>query len=241
MPSWAIHLAATTKLAKKIKYDKDNKNIFLLGNILPDILNGHVIKNISHIVTHKDAHFEKEVQICNHKENRYDIQGFYEQYKNQFDNPLIFGYYTHLLTDFYWNDLTYGKHGIFDEEKNLLGLTLNDGQPLYASNEELRRTKTNDFKLFSNYIYENKLAEIPKYDESMLCYSKDVTWLNLQKQDIIEALNYLDGVSSLKTKIDIEENEYRVFSEEEMKEHLEKCVNFIEKKIDKKCVEMGKT
>lgn len=227
MPSWAIHLAVTTKLESKTNYNKTNKNIFLLGNILPDILNGHVIKNISHIVPHKQAHFEKEVQIGNHKEWRYDIQGFYETYKKQFDNPLIFGYYTHVLTDFYWNDLTYGQKGIFDDEKNLIGLQLNNGQQLLDTKEELRRTKTNDFKLFSNYIYINKLADIPKYDEKMLEYAKDVTWLDLQKNDIIETINYLEGMASLKNKIDIEEPDYRVFSEKEMMEHLEKCVNFI--------------
>ena len=31
--------------------------------------------------------------------------------------------------------------------------------------KEIRKIKTNDFKLFSNYIYENKLAKVPKYDE----------------------------------------------------------------------------
>ena len=233
MPSWAIHLAVATKLEPKINYNKTNKNIFLLGNVLPDILNGHVIKNISHIVPHKQAHFEKEVQIGNHKEYRYDIQGFYETYKNQFDNPLIFGYYTHLLTDLYWNDLTYGQKGIFDDEKNLIGLQLNNGQQLLNTKDELRRTKTNDFKLFSNYIYINKIADIPEYDEKMLEYAKDVTWLDLQEEDIVETITYLDGMATLKNKIDIEEPDYRVFSEKEMMEHLEKCVNFIEDTIRK--------
>ncbi len=48
MPSWAIHLGVTTKINEKLNYQKVKKNIFLLGNILPDILNGHVIK-IYHI------------------------------------------------------------------------------------------------------------------------------------------------------------------------------------------------
>ena len=46
MPSWAIHLGVTTKINEKIKLSESEKNIFLLGNILPDILNGHVIKNM---------------------------------------------------------------------------------------------------------------------------------------------------------------------------------------------------
>ena len=233
MPSWAIHLAVTTKLEPKIKYNKNNKNIFLFGNVLPDILNGHVIKNISHIVPHKQAHFEKEVQIGNHKEWRYDIQGFYETYKNQFDNPLILGYYTHLLTDFYWNDLTYGKKGIFDGDKNLIGLQLNNGQSLLDVKDELRRTKTNDFKLFSDYIYKNKLADIPTYDEKILEYTQEVTWLDIQKNDILKTITYLEGMASLENKIEIEEPYYRVFSEKEMMEHMEKCVNFIADTIEK--------
>ena len=162
MPSWAIHLGVTTKINEKIKLSESEKNIFLLGNILPDILNGHVIKNISHIVPHKEAHMEKPVQVGNHIEYRYDLDGFLEKYKEKFSNPLILGYYTHLLTDFYWNDLTYGQLGIFDENKNLIGIKLNNGKEYKCSKEEIRKIKTNDFKLFSNYIYENKLAKVPK-------------------------------------------------------------------------------
>ena len=40
-------------------------------------------------------------------------------------------------------------------------------------------------------------------------------------------------MASLKNKINIEEPYYRVFSEKEMLEHLEKCVNFIEETIRK--------
>ena len=173
MPSWAIHLGVTTKINEKIKLTESEKNIFLLGNILPDILNGHVIKNISHIVPHKEAHMEKPVQVGNHIEYRYDLDGFLEKYKGKFSNPLMLGYYTHLLTDFYWNDLAYGQLGIFDENKNLIGIKLNNGKEYKCSKEEIRKIKTNDFKLFSNYIYENKLTKVPKYDEKMLEYAKE--------------------------------------------------------------------
>ena len=69
----------------------------LLGNILPDILNGYVIKNISHKLTHNGTHFAVEVQIGNHKEHRHDIQGFYNNYYNKFNNPLLLGYYAHMI------------------------------------------------------------------------------------------------------------------------------------------------
>lgn len=228
MPSWAIHLGVTTKINEKIKLSESEKNIFLLGNILPDILNGHVIKNISHIVPHKEAHIEKPVQVGNHIEYRYDLDGFLEKYKEKFSNPLILGYYTHLLTDFYWNNLTYGQLGIFDENKNLIGIKLNNGKEYKCSKEEIRKIKTNDFKLFSNYIYENKLAKVPKYDEKMLEYAKELTWLDLKKDDILEAIKYLEDMAELKIQLEIDFPDYKIFTQEEMENHLNKCIKFIE-------------
>ncbi len=231
MPSWAIHLAVTKKLNQKNNLNVQNKNIFLLGNIIPDILNGYVIKNISHVVTHKETHIEKLVQIGTHTEYRYDLEGFVNTYRDKFENPLILGYYTHLLTDFYWNNLTYGKMGIFDEDKNLIGLKLNNGDKLIAPKENLRKTKTNDFNIFSKYIYKNHLADVPKFDEKMLENAKQLDWLNIQKQDILEAIKYLQDMASLKTEFELEEKEYKIFSEEKMMENLENCVNLIEENL----------
>lgn len=227
MPSWAIHLAVATQLNKKIKLNEQNKNIFLLGNILPDILNGYVIKNISHIVPHREAHMEIPVKIENHIEYRYDLKGFLEKYKEKFENPMMLGYYTHLLTDFYWNDLTYGKLGVFDKNKNLIGLKMYNEKIYMAPKAELRKIKTNDFKLFSKSIYENKCTDIPTYDEKMLEYAEELKWLDLQKCDILEGIKYLENMASLKTKLEIECPDYIIFSEKEMQEHLKKCVDFI--------------
>ena len=206
MPSWAIHLAVATQLNKKIKLNEQNKNIFLLGNILPDILNGYVIKNISHIVPHREAHME---------------------IPEKFENPMMLGYYTHLLTDFYWNDLTYGRLGVFDKNKNLIGLKMYNEKIYMAPKAELRKIKTNDFKLFSKSIYENKCTDIPTYDEKMLEYAEELKWLDLQKCDILEGIKYLENMASLKTKLEIECPDYIIFSEKEMQEHLKKCVDFI--------------
>lgn len=231
MPAWAIHLEVTTKINEKTKFEDKKKNIFLLGNILPDILNGHVIKNISHIVPHKEAHMEKPVRIGDHIEYRYDLDGFFERYKEKFDNPFMLGYYTHLLTDFYWNDLTYGQLGIFDESKKLIGIRLNDGKEFRGSKEDIRKMKTNDFKLFSRYIYKNKLAQIPYYDEKMLDYAKDLDWLDLQKSDILEATKYLDDMANFKIELDLNSPYYSIFSNDLMERHVEKCVEFVEKKL----------
>ncbi len=227
MPAWAIHLATATQLNKKLNINSQDKNIFLLGNILPDILNGYVVKNISHQVSHNKTHFAVEVQINNHKEHRHDIQGFYDKYHKQFNNPLILGYYTHIITDTFWNNVTYGGKGIFNEDKFLIGLQLRNGKQIIAPKDNLRKIKTNDFKIFSKHIYEKHLADIPEYDEKMLEYAKDIPWLTLEKQDILETIKYLEEVSSLKKSIELDTTEYQIFSPEEIQSIFDNCIKKI--------------
>lgn len=231
MPAWAIHLAIATKINKNSNKTSQFKNAFLLGNIMPDILNGFVVKNVSHKISHNETHFAVEVQINNHKERRHDIQGFYNKYNNKFDNPLVLGYYAHILTDTFWNNIAYGEKGIFNEDKYLIGLKLANGKEIFAQKDDLRKIKTNDFKIFSKYIYENKLAEIPYYDEKLLEYANNIDWLKLEKEDIIETIRYLEEMSKLEKPIEIDYPEYQIFSQNEMETIFNNCVEMLEDKI----------
>ncbi len=110
MPAWGIHLATTKKLLEKINI-KD-KNDFIFGNILPDILNGYLIKDVSNIVTHKDSHFDiyKGEKFSNYKR-------FYEEYNDKLNNKVVFGYLIHLMTDNLWNKKFYNKKAIYKDDK----------------------------------------------------------------------------------------------------------------------------
>ncbi len=232
MPSWAIHLAIATKLNKKLKFNNQDKNIFLLGNLLPDVLNGFLVENISHTVSHLETHFAVEVQICNHKEHRHDITGFYNKYHSKFSNPLILGYYSHIISDTFWNSTVYGTKGVLDEDKKVIGLKLKNGENFLAPRETLRKIKTNDFKIFSKYIYENNLADIPVYDEKMLEYAKDIDWLNLEKSDIQETIKYIEEMARLKKPLELECPDYQIFSQEEMQKIFDDCIEDIENKLN---------
>ena len=48
MPSWGVHLGIANKVLKNI--DNIDKNLFMFGNVTPDINNGYVIKNVSKII-----------------------------------------------------------------------------------------------------------------------------------------------------------------------------------------------
>lgn len=110
MPAWGIHLATTKKLLEKINI-KD-KNDFIFGNILPDILNGYLIKDVSNIVTHKDSHYDiyKGEKFSNYKR-------FYEKYNDKLNNKVVFGYLIHLMTDNLWNKKFYNKKAIYKDDK----------------------------------------------------------------------------------------------------------------------------
>lgn len=107
MPSWGIHLATAKKIIDRV--DIENKNDFIFGNILPDILNGYLIKDVSNIVKHSDAHYD-----AYQKERFSGYKIFYEQYNHNLDNKVVLGYLTHLMTDNLWNREFYNKKVLFD-------------------------------------------------------------------------------------------------------------------------------
>ncbi len=232
MPTWAIHLATAKKVSEKINI---NKNIFTFGNILPDIPNEYVVKEITHHVSHAKTHFETDILVVEHMEKRYDLRNFAEKYKSKFSNPLMLGYYVHLLTDYFWNDKTYGEHGIYDEEKNRIGLVLNDGERILCSKEKARQIKTQDFKIFSKYIYDHHLADKPEYQEKIEEYLKEIDWIILEESDIQKTIAYISDRCTGKAQVleNGESTEYRIYSEKEMLELVDTSVVFILKMIKK--------
>lgn len=110
MPSWGVHLATAKNILEKV--DIENKNDFIFGNILPDILNGYLIKDVSNIVTHKEAHYDTY-----QKERFGSYKIFYEQYNKKLDNKVVLGYLIHLMTDNLWNKEFYNKKAIFDNDQ----------------------------------------------------------------------------------------------------------------------------
>lgn len=232
MPTWAIHLATARKISEKINI---NKNIFTFGNILPDIPNEYVVKGITRHLSHARTHFEIDILVVEHIEKRYDLRNFAEKYKNKFSNPLMLGYYVHLLTDYFWNDKTYGEHGIYDEEKKRIGLILNNGERILCSNEKGRQIKTQDFKIFSEYIYNHHLADKPEYQEEIKEYLKDINWITLEQSDIEKTIEYINDRYTGKAQVleNEQSKQYKIFSEREMIESVDKSVEFILKMIRK--------
>lgn len=186
MPNWKIHLEIAKRLNQKFNYTQKKLEEFYLGNILPDINNCFIVKDISTKLEHKYTHYQDEIEIPSYK-------NFEKIYKNKiYGEPIIFGYYIHLYTDYTWNNYFYTN---FNDNEKLRGLT----------HEEKRTLKQDDFKVYNNLFIDNKPKFLNK--ENLVEKSKKIDRISINKEDIEKVEKFLD--EQIKT-----ENTFKILTKE---------------------------
>lgn len=230
MPSWIVHLATAAKVSEKIDCDiiKNNLNSFFMGNLVADA-ERHVIKDFSICVPYNISHFSEFVKIDGKIEELPNIDNFLESYKNKLQNPIVLGYLTHLLTDYYWNKITYHRYSLRDKEGNAIGLILNDETKVECRIKERSRIKHGDFALFENYIINQKEYIVPKYEECILELLDDIKEIPFVKSDIIKIIDYVKIKSEEKCVI----GKYKLFTKEQILTDYEESINFIVEFLNK--------
>lgn len=224
MPSWITHLVT----AKKIKHQEE-ENEFIFANIMPDILEGYNVQEVSKIVRDYQTHYPKKQEINGITIPVPDIQKFKEQYREKLQNPIIKGYYCHLLTDYYWNTYTYENYfESYKKEQDLVKIRLNKGEEKIFKWDEAVRIKQRDFKNFTNYLKDKEKITIPYYDPKIREYSKDLIEFEYTEADI---KNTIFSIQKMLKNQEKEEKEYQLFTKEELVKKLEESVLFIEEKL----------
>ena len=133
MPSWPIHLSIAKKVNEKLKLNKD---LFYYGNLIPD-----VDKNSS-INRYQAHYYDKNLPCFNcPKEHMINIDLFLKDYKDNLSNPLILGYYCHLLADYYYNLKVYTTKWVCDEENNIIGIKLKNNKIVSLDKEGKKKNK----------------------------------------------------------------------------------------------------
>lgn len=115
---------------------------------------------------------------------------------------------------------------------------------------DARKLKTNDFRIFANYIYENDKIEQLYYDNKIITYNYLIKEINITKEDIINTIEYINlhiqGKQKILREYDCEKyiiqkilneynyKEYMIFNEEELKKHINLCIDFIIKYLNTK-------
>lgn len=128
MPGWITHIDVATKLSQKLVLDKDK---FLIGNVMPDA-EKWVVNDFSVFVPWSISHFGQMKKIDKFNISLPNIENYISLYKDKLDNPIVLGYLSHLLTDYYYNKETYTHHLLVDDAGNRIGVSLKNRRTIYC-------------------------------------------------------------------------------------------------------------
>ena len=229
MPSWPIHFAIAKEVNKVLNLDND---LFYYGNILPDIGNKFNINR-------DDVHYYGiPFEFCP-KEERIDLERFLKDYKEYLDNPLILGYYSHLLTDNYYNEIVYKRCWILDNNGNIIGIRLKNGSihniPIDDPRKEKKKYKHHDLELYGRYIYDKNI--IPKDKLKIYDNIKYVKNGYLTKEIVDDRFIQFDSNYPKNSKLSLKEklfkNKYYLFIKEELDNMFNDCCKLIISEINK--------
>lgn len=212
MPSWKFHLSIAKRINKEIRV---NENDFLIGNIVPNFLCGEIVKSI-YILNYDAAHFLENKKI--------DLDKFYFTFKKQIKTkPLILGYFVHLIIDDFFNKkfedkLIYGK-------TNLAGFKINND--VFACSLE----KAHYIKKYDFIYYDEKFNNsLPK-----LFITKNIISQLKLLENIIVTSNELNKlIDYVKETPKIKKRRCLMFSEIEIDELFEECIEYVIKYLKHK-------
>lgn len=230
MPSWSVHLAVAKKVNKKLKLNDD---LFLYGNLIPDVDKGTII-------TRYEAHYynEKLPFPTVPQEKMIDINKFLSVYKSKLGNPLILGYYSHLLTDQFYNEKVYTSKWVQDDDNNIIGIRFNN-KILKIDIDDKKRLKRKykhiDFELYGKYLFNDGYVSIPKninLVKENAVYLKDKF---LTDELIDYRVNYLKNDFAKFNKLSLSErlfkHNYKLFTKKELDTIMEECIEMVINKI----------
>lgn len=219
MPNWGEHLLIANKILGKIKIDE---NLFIFGNILPDVQDGYLVKGISNIRPHEINHYD----LNNGKyspNNKKGYEVFYEKYFDKMDNPIVIGYLSHLITDALWNDTFYNKKCLKENDK-IIGFINKNGELIKAEKKELRRYKQEEFRKFQYYIYKNHDMKLPEFSLDISKNANIIENININDEDVKKVVEYIN-----ETKKDAinHRQETQIFTIGELEKQIDKTVDFV--------------
>ena len=167
-----------------------------------------------------------------------DIDSFLKDYKNKLSNPLILGYYCHLLTDNFYNNEIYSNIWVQDNKHNIIGIKLKNGKILNIDKDDKKRAKRkykhNDFELYGKYLFKENKVELPRNSmiiKDNIKYLKNSFINNKLVDDRIKYLNN-EFVKFNKLKFNelIFPHNYKLYSKNKLDKIFANCVDMILKK-----------
>ncbi len=226
MPSWPIHLKIAKEVNKKLNLDND---LFYYGNLIPDVDNNTKISRFT-------SHYYGNLKFPNCNESMIDVEAFIKDYKDKMNNPLIIGYYCHLLTDNYYNDYICTNCLVINENKDAIGIKLNNGTIIDVDVEDKQRLKRkykhDDLELYGKYLLNNEELYIPKNSNKIIMNINMLKDNFLTEENVTERINFLNNDFYKNNKLDKKTLEYKLFTKNELDTLIDSCAKFILAEID---------
>lgn len=226
MPSWITHFVTANRMRQKVA-----ENEFIFANIMPDILEGYNVKKVSKIVKDYQSHYPTIKVINGITIPIPNINYFKKEYKNKMQNPIIKGYYCHLLTDYFWNVHTYKKYfQNYNKERRLVKIKLNNGNKQIMHWDDAVKIKQKDFRKFTNFLKNEQKIIMPVYSDQIKRYAEDIKEFEYTQEDIENTILFIQKMIHIE---DEKQNiEYSIYTEKELINTLENSIRFIKKKLD---------
>lgn len=149
MPAWSFHIKLADEISDVLNLNKQEKNLFILSNLIPDIKSGYLIP-MDNPVWSKYSHY----YIYKDELSLPDL----DKYKNLYwdKNDIIStGIYCHILLDFYLNNLLKENYFIY-KDNIIIGMKTLNGI-FYGDRESCIKFKHKNFNLIAESLgVENK-------------------------------------------------------------------------------------
>ena len=219
MPRWGTHLQVANNILKKRK--DISKNEFLFGNILPDLQSGYLITDVSNISSHVLNHYKYDNGLPTYI-------NFLNAYDGKLDNSMLLGYYSHLITDYYFNKW-FKERLVCGESMKVKGYINNNNDIVLCTKDESTIAKQEDFKKFDYYLYEKCDIPIPIYDDNIVGIANDIKRIHIIGDDVKKVVSFLEEEKEVAK---LEENKLDIYKEEELEQEIEKVTDIILELLD---------
>lgn len=201
MSDWNTHLYCANRVNQVLQYQGKDLDLFLFGNILPDVNMGWIITPDVRL-EQADTHFDAMGQ-----EYFWAPLRFYEEYREAIDSrePLHMGYLFHL-----WLDVSFMTYFVSRMPMSLM----------VSDYHKVRELKWKDAGLFIN---DYKCPLSPENIDDIVSQAKSIREVNISKQDLQKVVEYTGAGSK-----EYEGDEYQLFSEKELADFYDRiCSDFM--------------
>ena len=229
MPAWGMHLYIADKINNVIKKDE---NEFFIGNVLPDIYSGWIIKDASKVLNYDITHYSNKYIINDKVYTLPDYERFIIENSHIKKDTIFLGYLSHLMSDYYFNNYAFKNHYI-NKGEEIVGIIDSDKKEINCDKEYAREAKQGDFNYLSNKIITKVNFKEVIIDNKIIGIALKIKNIDIKEEDLYKVEKYLNNLLSKENNKYIEDLDYnyKMFSKEELEMLLNSCINFILEKF----------